>query len=93
MWKPLLRSQRLIEIGAHIGLRPWVTVGDIEIENGQVIGAVYGLELFKDEYNPRIEVAAWHEIKLERTGLLLPSPKKTPWICIWECQQHSILHG
>jgi hypothetical protein len=78
MWKPLLRSRRLIEIGEHIGLRPWVTVGDIAIENGQVIGTVYGLEFFKDEYNPRIEVAAWHEIKLERTVCSYHALKKHP---------------
>lgn len=78
MWKPLLRSRWLIEIGERIGLRPWVTVGDIEIENGQVIGTVYGLEFFEDEYNPRIEVSAWHERKLERTVCSYYALKRHP---------------
>lgn len=78
MWKPLLKSRPLLDIGEHLGLRPWYAVGDIEIDNGQVIAKVYGLAFYEDEYRNEIEVTAWHQHKLERTVCTYYPMKRHP---------------
>jgi len=58
MWS-ILRSPILVTVRERVGLRAWFAVGDIEIENGQVIGKIYGLQFY-----PEMEAEAWHERKL-----------------------------
>lgn len=72
MWS-LLRPPILSKIGEHAGLRRWLAVGDIEIENGQVIAKIYGLELY-----PKTEVTAWHERKLELDPCMYYPLKRHP---------------
>jgi hypothetical protein len=66
MWL-LLKSPSLVKIGERLGLRPWFTVGDIEIEKGQVVGKIYGLQFYQDRAYPEIEATAWDQRKLEVT--------------------------
>jgi hypothetical protein len=66
MWLPF-KSPLLAKIGEDLGLRPWGTVGDIDIEKGQVVGNIYGLGFYRDRNYPEIEVSAWNKRKLEVT--------------------------
>jgi hypothetical protein len=78
MWKPLLKSRPLLEMAEHLSLRPWYAVGDIEVENAHVNAKIYGLAFSEDEYRPKIEVATWHERKLERTVCSCYALKRHP---------------
>jgi hypothetical protein len=47
-------------------LDPGLLQGDIEIQNGQVIGKVYGIQFYAGSDYPAIEIAAWEEKSLQR---------------------------
>jgi hypothetical protein len=66
MWL-LFQSPTMFKIGERLGLRPWVTVGDIEIKNGLVVANIYGLGFYKVGNYPeiKIEATAWRRHKLE----------------------------
>lgn len=64
MWLPF-NSRSLVKIGDRLGLRPWVTAGDIEFENGQVAGKTYGVGFYRDRTHLEIEATAWDQRKLE----------------------------
>ncbi len=42
----LLGSPVLAKLGERLGLRSWFTVGDIEIQNGQVTGKIYAIQFY-----------------------------------------------
>jgi hypothetical protein len=64
MWLPF-NSRSLIKIGERLGLRPWVTAGDIEFENGQVVGKAYAVGFYRDRTHLEIEATSWDKRKLE----------------------------
>jgi hypothetical protein len=51
---PLARA----ELGQRIGLRPWQVAGYIALENGQVKGKSYGLEILNGNVFPETQVSA-----------------------------------
>jgi len=77
MWF-LFRSPSRAKVGEHLGLRPWVTAGDIEIENGAVIGKVYGVGFYEGQIYPEIEAAAWEVQKLDITPCMYFPLKRHP---------------
>jgi hypothetical protein len=66
MWL-LFKSPAMVKIGEHLGLRPWVTAGDIEIENGQVVGKIYAVGFYRDRTNFEIDASASDKRKLDVT--------------------------
>jgi hypothetical protein len=64
MW-PLLRPPVVARVGRTLGLRAWVAVGDIVLQNHEVTGKIYGLGFFDGEVNPVIEVSAWDERRID----------------------------
>ncbi|MGA3105271.1 MAG: hypothetical protein ABSD53_12385 [Terriglobales bacterium] len=65
MWVPF-KTPALFKVGERLGLRPWETVGDIEMDRGQIVGKIYGLAFRRDSRNyDQIEASAWDERKLE----------------------------
>ncbi len=76
--RTLLKSLSLSEIGKHIGLKPWVAVGDIEIENGQVIGKSYDLVFYQESGYPEIEVSVSDERELKVTPCVYYPLKRHP---------------
>ena len=64
MWS-LFKSPTMVAMGQRLGLRPWVTVGDLEIKNGQVVAKIYGIWFYRDHTYLEIEATAWEQRKLE----------------------------
>lgn len=62
----ILRPLALTKLGERLGFRSWFAAGDIEIQKGQVIGKVYGIQFYAGSDYPTIEVAAWEEKSLRR---------------------------
>jgi len=65
--RSLFRSPTVSRLGEYVGLRAWLAVGDVEIQNGQVVGKVYGLQFYDSRPYPKTEVAAWDQRKIELT--------------------------
>lgn len=82
MWW-FLKSPVLTEVGERVGLRRWYAVGDIEIENGQVIGKIYGLQFYKTHDYPEMEATAWDKRTLELSVCAYYPLKRHPGYGFW----------
>ena len=82
MWW-FLKSPALTEVGERVGLRDWFAVGDIEIENGQVVGKIYGLQFYKTHDYPEIEASAWDEHKTQLDLCAYYPLKRHPGYGFW----------
>jgi hypothetical protein len=60
-----LRAPALAAFGERLGLRSWFAAGEVEIQNGQVIGKIYGIQFYSGSDYPDINISAWHEHKLQ----------------------------
>ena len=60
-----LTSRFTAGAGRLLGLRAWLAVGDIELEQQQVIGKVYGLAFFEGRFDPAIQATAWEEARVQ----------------------------
>ncbi|HZS96437.1 MAG TPA: hypothetical protein VFA40_06645 [Terriglobales bacterium] len=74
----ILTSRFTASLGRLLGLRAWLAVGDIELEQQQVIGKVYGLAFFEGRFDPAIQVTAWEERKFGLTQCAYYPVKRHP---------------
>src|ERR1035441_125362 len=77
MWL-LFKSPSLVKIGERLGLRPWITAGDLEIDKGQVVGKIYAVGFYRGRDYPEIEALASDERKLGVTACAYYPLKRHP---------------
>jgi hypothetical protein len=71
---PLART----DLGQRIGLRAWQVAGDILIENGQLTGKIYALEILNDNVFPETEVSASDKHRSEYDSCIYRPLKRRP---------------
>ena len=76
--RSLLIPLARIDLGQRIGLRAWHVAGDILIENGQVTGKIYALEILNDNVFPETQVSASDKHRSEYDSCIYRPLKRHP---------------